>query len=265
MKQTSFGSAEYARKKRQTRRERFLAEMNMVVPWARLEALIEPHYPRSGKVGRPPVGVPRMLSMYFLQQWYTFADEALEDALYDSQAMREFIGIDLGRENVPDATTLLKFRRLLEQHELTVAILTEVNAHLTERGLLMRQGTVVDATIIAAPSSTKNSQGKRDPEKGRQWHFGIKMHNGVDAESGLIHSVVCTPAHEADVMHAHELLHGQESQVHGDSGYTGLDKREKIKAAQDEGRLSRDIDWRIAMKRGQIQAMPESPAKAMSE
>ena len=146
MKQTSFASAEYAGKKKTTRRERFLGEMNAVVPWSRLEALIEPHYPKSGKVGRPPIGVPRMLRMYFLQQWYTLADEALQDALYDNQAMREFIGIDLGRENVPDATTLLKFRRLLEQHDLTAAILAEVNAHLTERGLLMRQGTVVDAT-----------------------------------------------------------------------------------------------------------------------
>ena len=269
MKQTSFASAEYAGKKKRTRRERFLAEMSAVVPWLRLEALIEPHYPKSGKVGRPPIGVPRMLRMYFLQQWYTLADEALEDALYDSQAMREFIGIDLGRENVPDATTLLKFRRLLEQHDLTGAILAEVNAHLIERGLLMRQGTVVDATIIAAPSSTKNEDGKRDPEmhqakKGNQWHFGMKMHTGVDAESGLIHSVVCTAANEADVIHAHELLHGQETQVHGDSGYTGLDKREEITSAQAEGKL-KDIDWRIAMKRGQLQAMPEGPRKALYE
>ena len=270
MKQTSFASAEYAGKKRQTRRERFLAEMNAVVPWARLEALIEPHYPKSGKVGRPPIGVPRMLRMYFLQQWYTLADEALEDALYDSQAMREFIGIDLGRENVPDATTLLKFRRLLEQHDLTAAILAEVNAHLSERGLLMRQGTVVDATIIAAPSSTKNEDGKRDPEmhqakKGNQWHFGMKMHTGVDAESGLIHSVVCTAANEADVVHAHELLHGQERQLHGDSGYTGLDKRDEIKTAQDDGRLHKDIDWRIAIRRGVLKTMPEGPRKAMYE
>jgi IS5 family transposase len=268
MKQTSFASAEYAGKKRQTRRERFLAEMNAVVPWSRLEALIEPHYPKSGKVGRPPIGVPRMLRMYFLQQWYTLADEALEDALYDSQAMREFVGIDLGREDVPDATTLLKFRRRLEEHKLTAAILTEVNAHLAERGLLMRQGTVVDATIIAAPSSTKNEQGQRDPEmhqtqKGNQWHFGMKMHSGVDAESGLIHSVVCTAANEADVVHGHALLHGQESEVHADSGYTGLEKRDEIKTAQDMGRLRKDIDWRIALKRGQLQAMPEGPAKAL--
>ena len=270
MKQTSFASAEYAGKKRKTRRERFLSEMNTVVPWSRLEALIEPHYPKSGKVGRPPIGVPRMLRMYFLQQWYSLSDEGLEDAIYDSQAMREFAGIDLGCENVPDATTLLKFRRLLEQHDLTAAILAEVNAHLTERGLLMRQGTVVDATIIAAPSSTKNEGGKRDPEmhqakKGNQWHFGMKMHTGVDAESGLIHSVVCTAAHEADVAHGHQLLHGQERQVHGDSGYTGLNKRDEIKNAQDEDRLHTNIDWRIAMKRGQLQAMPEGPRKALYE
>jgi transposase, IS5 family len=184
--------------------------------------------------------------------------------------MREFIGIDVGRENVPDATTLLKFRRLLEQHDLTAAILAEVNAHLSERGLLMRQGTVVDATIIAAPSSTKNEDGQRDPEmhqakKGNQWHFGMKMHTGVDAESGLIHSVVCTAANEADVVPGHELLHGQETRVHADSGYTGLDKRPDITTAQDEGRLCRDIDWRIAMKRGQLKAMPESPRKALFE
>lgn len=270
MKQTSFASAEYAGKKRKTRRERFLGEMNAVVPWSRLEALIEPHYPKSGKVGRPPIGVPRMLRMYFLQQWYTLADEALEDALYDSQAMREFIGIDLGRENVPDATTLLKFRRLLEQHDLTAAILAEVNAHLSERGLLMRQGTVVDATIIAAPSSTKNEDGKRDPEmhqtsKGKQWYFGMKMHTGVDAQSGLIHSVVCTAANESDVGQGHELLHGQETQVHADSGYTGLDKRAEITSAQAEGRLRSDIDWRIAMKRGQLAAMSEGPMKGLTE
>jgi IS5 family transposase len=196
--------------------------------------------------------------------------EALEDALYDGQAMLEFIGIDLRRENVLDATTLLKFRRLLEQHPLTSAILAEVNAHLSERGLLMRQGTVVDATIIAAPSSTKNEDGKRDPEmhqakKGQQWHFGMKMHLGVDADSGLIHSVACTAANEEDVVHAHELLQGHESQVHGDSGYTGLENREEITDAQAEGQLRKDIDWRIAIKRGVIKAMPEGPRKAMYE
>jgi len=270
MKQTSFASAEFAGKKRKTRREKFLAEMETVVPWARLEALVEPHYPRSGKVGRPPIGLSRMLRMYFLQQWYTLADEALEDALYDSQAMREFVGIDLSKQNVPDATTLLKFRRLLEEHELGAAILAEVNAHLTERGLLMRQGTVVDATIIAAPSSTKNSKGERDPEmhqakKGNEWHFGMKMHTGVDADSGLVHSVVCTAANESDIAHAHELLHGQERVVGADSGYTGVHKREEIAQAQENGKLRKDIDWNIAMKPGTVRGMAEGPLKALTQ
>lgn len=174
MKQTSFASLEYAGKKRQTRREKFLGEMQQVVPWSALIARIEPHYPRSGRVGRPPIGVPRMLRMYFLQQWYSLSDEGLEDAIYDSQAMRDFVGIDLAREQVPDATTLLKFRRLLEDKQLTQAIFEQVNAHLGQRGLLMREGTLVDATIIAAPPSTKNKDHARDPEmhqakKGNQW------------------------------------------------------------------------------------------------
>jgi len=270
MKQTSFAGAEYAGKKRRTRREKFLAEMEAVVPWARLEALIEPHYPKSGKVGRPPIGLSRMLRMYFLQQWYTLADEALEDTLYDSHAMREFVGIDLARENVPDATTLLKFRRLLEEHALGAAILAEVNAHLTERGLLMRQGTVVDATIIAAPSSTKNGKGERDPEmhqakKGNEWHFGMKMHTGVDADSGLVHSVVCTAANESDVAHAHELLHGDEATVNADSGYTGLHKRDEIVSAQQDGTLRADVKWHIAMKPGKLRGMAEGPLKELTQ
>jgi transposase, IS5 family len=193
MHQRSFASAEFALKKKRTRREVFLAEMERVVPWSRLEAVIEPLYPKSGRVGRQPIGVSRMLRMYCLQQWYGLADEALEDALYDSQALRDFVGIDLSRESVPDATTLLKFRRLLLEHDLTRALFEEINAHLAERGLLMRAGTIVDATIIAAPSSTKNSKGERDPDmhqakKGNQWHFGMKAHIGVDAESGLVHN-----------------------------------------------------------------------------
>src|SRR5665213_2982657 len=162
-KQTSFAQSEYAGKKKVTRRERFLGEMERVVPWSRLVAVIEPHYSK-GKRGRPPIGVERMLRIYFLQQWYGLADEALEDALYDSQALRSFAGIDLGVEGVPDATTLLKFRHLLEAHDLTRRIFEEVNALLGERSLLMREGTIVDATIIAAPSSTKNARQERDPE-----------------------------------------------------------------------------------------------------
>ena len=269
MRQTSFASLEYAGKKRQTRREKFLGEMERVVPWARLEALIEPHYPKSGKVGRPPVGVSRMLRMYFLQQWYSLSDEGLEDAIYDSQAMREFVGIDLSREQVPDATTLLKFRRKLEDHHLTKAIFEQVNAHLGQRGLLMREGTLVDATIIAAPPSTKNKDKARDPEmhqtkKGNQWHFGMKAHIGVDADSGLVHSVHATAANESDVAHTHELLHGQEQRVYADAGYTGVDKRAEITKAQVEGEVRKDVQWHVATKRGEIQAMPEGPFKALT-
>ena len=269
MKQTSFASLEYAGKKRKTRREKFLGEMERVVPWSALVALIEPHYPKSGRVGRPPTGVQRMLRMYFLQQWYSLSDEGLEDAIYDSQAMREFIGIDLAREQVPDATTLLKFRRLLEQHELTKAIFEQVNAHLGERGLLMREGTLVDATIIAAPSSTKNQGGERDPEmhqvkKGNEWHFGMKAHIGTDADSGLVHSVHVTAANESDVANAHVLLHGQEQHVHADSGYTGVARREEIVKAQAEGRIRKDIDWHVAAKRGAITSMAEGVHKELT-
>jgi IS5 family transposase len=269
MKQTSFASLEFAGKKRKTRREKFLAEMERVVPWKALVALIEPHYPKSGRVGRPPIGVQRMLRMYFLQQWYSLSDEGLEDAICDSQAMREFVGIDLAREQVPDATTLLKFRRLLEQHGLTQAIFEEVNAHLGERGLLMREGTLVDATIIAAPSSTKNKDGQRDPEmhqvqKGNEWHFGMKAHIGTDADSGLVHSVHVTAANESDIASTHALLHGQEQRVHADSGYTGVAKRQEIVTAQDEGRLRKDIDWFVAAKRGKIVALAEGVHKKLT-
>ena len=216
LKQLSFASYEFSQKRRVTRREKFLGEMEQVVPWARLQALIEPLYPASGRVGRPPIGVPRMLRMYFLQQWFGLADEALEDAIYDSHAMRDFLGIDLGRQSVPDATTLLKFRRLLEQHQLTAQLFEQINAHLSERGLLLREGTMVDATIIAAPPSAKNKDHARDPEmhhtrKGEQWYFGMKAHIGADADSGLVHSVHTTAANESDIAHTHRLLHGKES------------------------------------------------------
>jgi transposase, IS5 family len=269
MKQTSFASLEYAGKKRKTRREKFLGEMERVVPWTALIALIEPHYPKSGRVGRPPIGVQRMLRMYFLQQWYSLSDEGLEDAICDSQAMREFVGIDLAREQVPDATTLLKFRRLLEQHELTKAIFEKINAHLGERGLLMREGTLVDATIVAAPSSTKNQDGQRDPEmhqvqKGNEWHFGMKAHIGADADSGLVHSVHVTAANESDIASTHALLHGQEQRVHADSGYTGVAKREEIVIAQDEGHIRKDIEWFVATKRGKIVALAEGAHKELT-
>jgi transposase, IS5 family len=261
-RQMSFAQSEYARKKKTTRREKFLAEMERVVPWGRLVALIEPHYPK-GKRGRPPVGIERMLRIYFLQQWYGLADEALEDTIYDSQAMRGFAGIDLGLESVPDATTLLKFRHLLEAHELTRRIFEEVGVLLTERKLLMREGTLVDATIIAAPSSTKNREGRRDPDmhqtkKGNQWFFGMKAHIGADAASGLVHSVEGTAANESDISQAHKLLHGAEKTVHADAGYTGVEKRPEIIAAHG------GVEWRVAARRGKIKEMPESWVKDLS-
>jgi IS5 family transposase len=260
MSQRSFASAEFALKKKRTRREKFLAEMERVVPWARLIAVIEPLYPTSGRVGRQPMGVPKMLRMYLLQQWYGLADEALEDAIYDSQALRDFVGIDLSRESVPDATTLLKFRRLLEAGELTKKMFGEINTHLHQQGLLMRAGTIVDATIIAAPSSTKNASGERDPEmhqakKGNQWHHGMKAHIGVDAESGLVHSLVSTAANVNDVTQAGALLHGEETDAFGDAGYRGVAKREEAQGPQ----------WHVAMQPGKRKVLSDSALGQMIE
>ena len=257
--QTTFAHAEFAAKKKIRRREKFLARMEEVIPWAKLLAVIEPHYPK-GQRGRPPVGLERMLRVYFLQQWYALADEALEDALYDSQALQRFARIDLSAEGVPDGTTLLKFRRLLETHDLCQGLFAAINADLTARGLLLREGTLVDATLIAAPPSTKNAQKQRDPEmhqtkKGNQWYFGMKAHIGTDRDSKLVHTVVVTAANVADVTKTAELLHGAETQVHADAGYTGVEKRPEIVA------LQRKIDWQIAGKRGGIKALAEGAEK----
>ena len=269
-KQLSFASYEFAQKKRVTRREKFLAEMEQVVPWVPLEALIEPHYPTSGRVGRQPIGVAVMLRMYFLQQWFGLADEALEDAIYDSQAMREFLGLDLARESVPDATTLLKFRRLLEEHALTARLFDGINAHLAERGLLLREGTMVDATIIAAPPSTKNKEHARDPEmhqtkKGNEWHFGMKAHIGADADSGLVHSLHTTAANHSDVAHTHEVLHGEEATAFVDAGYTGVEKRPEVVQAQAEGKIRSDIQWSVAKRRSSITKMAEGTLKTLTK
>jgi IS5 family transposase len=258
--QPSFSQAEFADKKKITRREKFLTRMEAVIPWAKLLAVIEPFYPK-GERGRPPIGLERMLRVYFLQQWYGLADEALEDALYDSQALQGFARIDLAAAGVPDATTLLNFRRLLETHDLCKGLFAAINTDLTARGLLLREGTLVDATLIAAPPSTKNKEKKRDPEmhqtrKGNQWYFGMKAHIGADRDSKLVHTVVVTAANVADVTKTAELLHGQETQVHADAGYTGVEKRAEIVG------LERKIDWQIARKRGQIKAMAEGAEKA---
>jgi IS5 family transposase len=216
-------NAEYEQYRKPTRRDVFLATMEEVVPWSDLCAVIEPFYPKPGN-GRPPVGLERMLRMYFVQHWFNLADMACEDALLDSTALRRFVGIDLGRERVPDATTLLKFRRLLEKHKLGEALFAKVGEVLQGRGLKVGTGTIVDATIIGAPSSTKNADKKRDPEmhqtrKGQQWFFGMKLHIGVDSKTGLAHSAVVTAANVHDKHPLPDLLHGAERAVYGDSAY----------------------------------------------
>lgn len=266
--QISFAEAEYAKKKKQTRRELFLAKMEQVVPWSRLIEVIAPHYPKSGKRGRPPIGLERMLRMYFVQQWYGLADEAVEDAVYDSQALRQFLHIDLSQQSVPDATTLMGFRHLLEAHNLTQAMLVEINAMLIERGLLMSKGTLVDATLIAAPSSTKNQAHARDPEmhqvkKGNQWHFGIKAHVGVDEESGLVHTVITTAANVSDISQTAGLLHGQEQEVGADAGYVGVEKREDMKAALASN--GQQVKWRVAKRRKSVQKMAEGWQKDLAQ
>lgn len=252
--QTTFSELEYAAKKKQTRRDRFLTDIEVVTPWSVLVATIAPFYPKGEGRGRPTIGLERMLRMYVAQNCFGLSDEGTEDAIYDSQAIRRFVGIDLARESAPDATTLLKFRRLLEEKGLTDSIFNAINAHLAEKGLFLRQGTVVDATIIEAPPSTKNSGGKRDPamhqtKKGNQWHFGMKAHIGVDAESGLTHTVIGTAANVSDVTQASALLHGEETDVFADAGYVGVEKREE--------NLEVPVTWHVAMKRGVRKALPK--------
>ena len=260
--QTSFSELEYAAKKKLTRRDRFLADLEAITPWVALEHTIAPFYPSDGRPGRPPIGLARMLRMYIVQQCLGFSDEGIEDALYDSQAVRRFVGIDLNREAAPDATTLLKFRRLLEAHQLTESIFNAINAHLAERGLFLREGTIVDATLIAAPPSTKNKAGKRDTEmhqakKGNQWHFGMKAHIGVDANSGLVHTVIGTAANVSDVTQAQALLHGDETNVFGDAGYQGVEKRCE--------NLETPVTWHVAMRPGKRRALSMTDEDQLQE
>lgn len=240
MKQISFADAEYAGKRKQTRRERFLVEMDQVVPWKGLIALIEPHYPK-GAGGRPAYPLMAILRVHLMQNWFGYSDPAMEESLYETAILRQFAGLNLDR--IPDETTILNFRRLLEKHDLAAGILGVINGYLGDRGLMLRQGTIVDATIIHAPSSTKNKDRKRDPEmhstkKGNQYYFGMKAHIGVDAESGLVHSVVGTAANVADVTQVDQLLHDEETYVCGDAGYTGAQKR-----PEHEGR---QVIWSIS-------------------
>ena len=230
-----------AMKKKVTRREQFLTEMDAVVPWTRLLALISPHYPKAGpKGGRPPMPLETMLRVYFLQNWYALSDPMAEETLYDSEAMRRFAGIELGDDRIPDETTILNFRHLLERHGLTEAIFADVNAHLAEKRITLRSGTLVDATIIDAPSSTKNKAGARDPEmsstkKGNTWYFGMKAHVGVDAESGVTHSLETSTAKVHDSRIWDELLHGEETSVWADKGYVSAEREAAF--TEEEGKV----------------------------
>ena len=245
MSQLTFAEAEYQNKKRKTRRELFLEKMDSLIPWAKLEKKLRKYYPK-GENGNPPYPLPIMLRVHCLQLFYNLSDPAMEDALYEIESMRRFAGLRLS-DRLPDESTILRFRHFLERHKLGKVIFDTVSAQLRQQGLMMREGTIVDATIIAAPSSTKNQDGERDPEmrqtkKGNEWHFGMKMHIGVDDRDGLIHSIETTAANVHDLTAADQLLHGEEQRVWGDAGYTGIHKRDAFK--------DRDVDWRIALRPG---------------
>lgn len=249
MKPVSFASLAYEGKKKQTKKDKFLTEMDQIIPWKKLTRLIEPHYPK-GENGRPPMGVQKMLRIYFMQQWFNLSDPATEDALYDSQSIGRFAGIDLTQDPVPDETTILKFRHLLEKHDLTAKLFEVMGGYLEEKGLLLREGTIVDATLIAAPSSTKNNEKKRDPQmtqtkKGNQWYFGMKAHTGTDPENRVVHTIVATTAsvHDSQVME--DLLHGEEEAVWGDKAYADETKKTEFE--------ERGVKWCVSKKanRGQ--------------
>jgi len=239
MRQKTFADEGFEKHRKVTRREKFLAEMDQIIPWAELSATIEPFYPKPKGAGRRPIGIERMLRIHFLQHWFNLSDPAAEEALYDSRSMRRFVGIDLGQERVPDETTICKFRHLLEANNLGQQLFKLIQEYLGENGIKVHRGTIVDATIISAPSSTKNREGKRDPEmrqtrKGNQWYFGMKAHVGVDSRTKLIHSMVATSANVHDSQVLSELLHGKETRVYGDSAYMG--QREVIRSVAPAAR-----------------------------
>lgn len=245
MTQMTFAECEYAHKKRKTRREKFLEQMDQLIPWKQIEKKVRKHYPRTG-LGRPPYPLTVMLRVHCMQLFYNLSDPAMEDALYEIESMRNFAELRL-HDNLPDETTILNFRHLLEKHNLGEAIFNLINKHLSSEGLLLRNGTIVDASIIEAPTSTKNREGKRDPEmhqtkKGNDYHFGMKVHIGTDEDSGIIHSLSTTAANAHDVTEVHNLLHGDEEAVWGDAGYLGAEKR-------DENKM-RDVVWMISQRIG---------------
>lgn len=250
--QMTFTDLELAAKKKRTRREIFWAEMDQVMPWPQLEAVIAPVYPKPGN-GRRPYPLSAMLRVYCLQHWCSLSDPAMEESLYEIASMRQFAGLSL--DAIPDETTLLNFRHLLEKHQLTHTLFAAIHQHLCDKGLMLKQGTIVDATLIHASSSTKNAQGERDPDmhqtrKGNQRYFGMKAHIGVDAQSGLVHHVAGTAANVADVTMVDQLLHGEEIDVFGDAGFTGVHK-----LAEHQ---SRAVRWWVAMRPGQRKALTNS-------
>jgi IS5 family transposase len=262
--QPSFTEVEYGNRRRVSRREQFLAAMDAMIPWAGWIGLIEPLY-YDGKRGRKPKPIETMLRMYLLQVWFSLSDEGVEDAIYDSYAMRKFMGLDFAVEQVPDATTLLHFRHLLEEHQLGARLFEAQNEIFEEQGWIMRGGSIVDATIIAAPSSTKNAEGARDPEmrqtkKGNQWYFGMKAHTGVDAGTGYVHSVSATAASVHDLDEITNLVRDDDEVVYTDAGYQGVQKRPDI--AGDE-QLSK-VKWRVAARKGRLKSMAEPDRAAQS-
>ena len=242
MKQTTFASVAWEKKGKITRRERFLAEMDAVIPWARLLELIEPHYPKAGN-GTQPKPMEQMLRIYFMQNWFNLSDPQAEDSLYDIESMRRFAGLELAEDAIPDESTILRFRHLLEKHQLTERIFAQIRTLLEEKRLLLRSGTIVDATIIAAPPSTKNAAETRDPEmhqtkKGKDWHFGMKAHVGTDRR-GIVHSLSTTAANVSDISQLPKLLHGQEKEVFGDQAYWSEFHRQCAEASGIRYRINR--------------------------
>ena len=255
--QPSFTDLEYGNRRRVSRREQFLTAMDSTIPWARWVGLIEPFY-YSGKKGRKPKPLETMLRMYLLQVWFSLSDEGVEDAIYDSYAMRRFLGLDFALEQVPDATTLLHFRHLLEKHQLGAKLFAAQNEIFEQQGWIMRGGSIVDATIIAAPSSTKNATGERDPQmhqtrKGNQWYFGMKAHIGVDAATGYVHSVTATAANVHDLDEATHLVRADDEVVYCDAGYQGAEKRPEVIAQEHLAQ----IQWRVAARKGVLKTMTE--------
>ena len=250
--QSSFSDLEYANRKRITKRESFLKMMDEIIPWSEWIELIRPFYPK-GDRGRPPRGIEVMLRMYLVQSWFNLSDAMVEDAIYDSYAIRSFMGLNFHDEQAPDATTLLKFRRLLEEQELGKKMFEAIGQLLESKGCMMRGGTIVDATIIQAPSSTKNASGERDEEmhqtkKGNQWYFGMKAHIGVDAGSGYTHTLTVTPANAHDITQASELIREDDETVYGDAGFIGIEKRPEILSDDKKSR----IDYRINRRPGTL-------------